>query len=116
MKPIRHLVERWLRSRYGLHGLFALLLVLPLAQSLAAAHELSHLSDTAASAKIGDTLASCDLCLASAAIGGKLACGAAHLPLPVALPFAQPGLLLEAQRHAVAPRFYASRAPPLLVV
>ena len=92
-------------------------LCLPLAQVGTMAHALQHLRSVAAEER--DTpaqlpLASCDLCLAGAAIGGAAPLHATHADAPTPLPQAVPVAAPVARAAAAPPSFYSSRAPPLL--
>jgi len=110
-----HTLRRWPR-RVSLTWLMWLALIVPVAQSLAAWHSVSHLAS--ASSRQGDEpqlphSASCELCLAGAAVDGG------------ALPSAPAAPVLLALRHGPAPAAvvlawvsvpaaaYLSRAPPL---
>lgn len=110
------LTQRHRASLSSLAWLLALALLLPLAQTVAAWHGLTHLDRAAQSAHSGaahtTTALDCDLCMACAAVGsGALPCA----PLLVAPSFGEhrasfaAGVVL-----AAAPSFhYLSRAPPV---
>ena len=91
-------------------------LCLPLAQWATAAHELQHLRTAAAEEreKPAQAPTACGICLAASAIGGGVPLPALQVHAPVLLPQAQPAALPLATPRAAVPRFYASRAPPLL--
>lgn len=105
---LRHQGLAWL--------LWTALLLLPLAQSLAAWHEVSHLRTGAASQdERGLPHKACELCLLAAAVdhGGPPA-APALLALGDPVPSVEPSLPPAEHRSAsVTP--YRSRAPPLSV-
>lgn len=102
--------------RLGLHWLLWLALVLPLAQTAATWHALSH---TRATIAAGDedqpashAAAQCDLCLAASAVaGGALAAAPHALPVSSAME-ARPLLAARPERHSPVALAYQSRAPP----
>ncbi|MFO1341143.1 MAG: hypothetical protein U1F53_23460 [Burkholderiaceae bacterium] len=103
--------------RASLHWLLWLALVLPLAQSAAAWHALSHVR-AAATASDEDrsathTAAQCDLCLAGSAVaGGALASTPLGLPASLAAE-ARPVATAASALHGLVALAYRSRAPPL---
>jgi hypothetical protein len=107
---------RHLARRFGLAGLIALGLLLPLAQSLGAWHALSHMAaqqaghDTGDAATLGD--ARCDLCLAVSAVdGGSLL--PALPPVPAVGATQQPAADPPVEGRVAPPCVaYLSRAPP----
>lgn len=101
--------------RIGLPWLMWLALLLPLAQSAAAWHEVSHAAEAAGALDAGKkTLhnAACGLCLASAAVHGAGLASEPPALLHLALAQSQP--LMPAPRRQPAPPVlgYSSRAPP----
>jgi hypothetical protein len=98
--------------RIGLPWLVWLALLLPLAQSAAAWHAISHVAPAAAHDDGGPAHAPCDLCLTAAAASGP--------GLPGSAPsFAAPAHLADALPEHAAPvvphggrAAYRSRAPP----
>lgn len=104
--------------QHGLAWLLWMALLLPMAQTAASWHGLSHVASAAATSQPAEDQAAhtahCDLCLNAAALGGG------------ALPEAPPSLQLVAMRHtrpqvaaaqpwqAPASLPYQSRAPPTL--
>lgn len=101
--------------RIGLPWLMWLALLLPLAQSAAAWHEVSHTAETAGTFDAGKKAlhtAACGLCLASAAMhGAGLACEPPALLHP-ALGHSQPRLPSPGWQPAAPVLGYSSRAPP----
>jgi len=96
--------------------MLALALCLPLAQWAGAAHALQHLRPAASEHREqpAQLPQACDLCLAAAAIGGGAPLPSPGALAPVVLP-QQPAAAAPVARYvAPAPRYYASRAPPLL--
>jgi hypothetical protein len=91
-------------------------LCLPLAQWATAAHELQHLRTPAAEEreKPAQAPVACGICLAASAIGGGAPLPAVHAHAAILLPQPAPTFHPIAQHRPPAPRFYASRAPPLL--
>jgi hypothetical protein len=91
-------------------------LCLPLAQWATAVHTLQHLRPVALEEREqpANLPAACDICLVAAAIGGGAPLPAAQAHVPVLLPQPAPRFLPAGRHDAPAPRFYASRAPPLL--
>lgn len=90
-----------------------LALLLPLAQLAAGQHRLAHaLADGANPAKQAAHLATCDQCLAAAAVGSAAPAPAVALPAEPALRDAVPPAEQPAPRLAPPLRHYLIRAPP----
>ncbi|WP_428423093.1 hypothetical protein [Methylibium sp.] len=99
----------------GLAWLLWLALLLPVMQSAAVSHGLSHVA-RAAAAQHGDQQAPhegyCQLCLAAATVGGGVLPGGAPLALPLALGHALPRAVVSHVWFAFLTPAYRSRAPP----
>lgn len=116
MRPMHARTLYRLRRRGLAWLLWSSLLLLPLAQSLAAWHELSHVRAGAASQDDrGLPHKTCELCLLAAALDhGGAAAANASLTLSEAAPSVEPSLPPAEHRSAtVSP--YLSRAPPASV-
>ena len=111
MRKLANLLSR----RFGLAGLFWLALLLPVAQSIAAGHEISHWRQAQTRQADGDGAPPphvCASCLAASALGHGGAPAAAALPLPPAgtVQVAAPALAEPTARPWLAG--YLCRAPP----
>ncbi|HEU5296894.1 MAG TPA: hypothetical protein VFU71_19080, partial [Burkholderiaceae bacterium] len=101
------------RSTRRLAWLLALALLLPFAQSLAWAHQLTHHSAQRADAgALGQLDTSCAICLGAAPLHGGALPAAQPIVVAPSLAHAAPTALADAwQRHAET-HAYLSRAPP----
>lgn len=90
-----------------------LALLLPLAQLAAGQHRLAHaLADAANPAKLAAHLATCDQCLAAAAVGSAAPAPVVALPALPPLRHAVPQVGRSTPRLAPPTRHYLIRAPP----
>ncbi len=106
-------LRRRLLQPHALAWVLWLALLLPLAQLAAGQHRLSHaLADGTNPAKQAAHLASCDLCLAAAAVGSAATAPAIALPALPPLRHAAPQAQRPVQRAALPSAHYLIRAPP----
>ena len=115
--PLIHIQRTFWAHRFG--WLLGLVLLLPIAQTIASAHLLSHGASSINSEpenKSSLQKERCTLCLTGATLtgGGLLAApvAAPHVFLPQPAPH-RPVYLV---RRAASPAIYQSRAPPLLSI
>jgi hypothetical protein len=106
-------LRRRLLQPHALAWVLALALLLALAQFAAGQHRLAHaLADGANPAKQAAHLATCDLCLAAAAVGSAATAPEVALPPMPPLRHAAPQAERPALRLAPPARHYLIRAPP----
>jgi hypothetical protein len=103
------------RAQSRLAWLLALALLLPLTQSIASSHLLSHVQAQAASDAHGKPVLHvdhCDLCLTAGVLLGGALPAQSLASAPALLPFEAPAMRASSVWQAAAPRLYQSRAPP----
>ncbi len=106
-------LRRRLLQPHALAWVLWLALLLPLAQFAAGQHRLAHaLADGANPAKQAAHLATCELCLAAAAVGSAATAPVVALPSLPPLRHAVPQSDRPALRLAPLERHYLIRAPP----
>lgn len=102
-------------SRHGLAWLLALALLLPLAQTVAAWHALTHFNSgvqaSDRTARHAMTGLDCDLCVTAAALGSG-ALPYTPLLVPASLGDHRASFAAQALPVASPPSHYLSRAPP----
>jgi hypothetical protein len=103
-------------SKRRLTWLLGLLLLMPLAQTAATWHLISHIHQAQASERTDEGSSAlvdyCDLCRTAAATSGGLLPTLAASPAAVAVPLAVPDFTFQPLAHKPQWPPYASRAPP----